>query len=74
KQIKIKSGSLRIVVTVCCSSLQSYVDTYAAIAVFQSRVELTEPPLSQASQLPHRHSAPLRARSRAISGVIEFLL
>ncbi|WP_206742468.1 hypothetical protein, partial [Pseudomonas lactis] len=36
KQIKIKSGSLRIVVTVCCYSLQSCVDTEAAMAANQS--------------------------------------
>ncbi|MGN7501082.1 hypothetical protein, partial [Pseudomonas lactis] len=34
-KIKIKSDSLRIVVTVCCYSPQSCVDTYAAIAVVQ---------------------------------------
>ncbi|MDI3252685.1 MULTISPECIES: hypothetical protein, partial [unclassified Pseudomonas] len=34
-QKQIKSGSLRIVVTVGCNNLQGCVDTYAAMAMYQ---------------------------------------
>ncbi|WP_218581544.1 hypothetical protein, partial [Pseudomonas sp. L13] len=38
-KINIKSGSLRIVVTGVCGELQSGVDTYAAIAVVQLKID-----------------------------------